>query len=163
MGPLIDQWVSLKSTIFDDFVDFVDFMDRRKLFCRITLKKPRKLNGRITLFWGPWAAKKELQWNLGRINGNFGKIDKICTTCRWEDGEFFWNLSVQGENCGWAGLNTGFSWGMFSWDMVWFPLGNQFFLLQSCFWASKMQSKRWNISFQTCSLKKSILHARWNA
>ena len=27
--------------------------------------------------------------------------------------------------CGWAGLNTGFSWGMVSWDMDVFPPGNQ--------------------------------------
>ena len=29
------------------------------------------------------------------------------------------------DMCGWAGLNTGFSWGLVSWDMDVFPLGNQ--------------------------------------
>ena len=35
-----------------------------------------------------------------------------------------WRLERE-RNCGWAGLNIWFSWGMVSWDINVFPLGNQ--------------------------------------
>ena len=66
----------------------------------------------------------------------------ICQTIRmWACFLETW-FTVSRRKCGWAGLNTGFSWGVVSWDMDVFPLGNQKKLLQSCFWALKMQSKR---------------------
>ena len=79
--------------------------------------------------------------------------------CIW-----LFDLIAHTSNYGWASLNIWFSWGMVAWEMDRFPLGNQkiFFCCNRVFEPQKcMQSKRY--FFQTCSLKKSMLHARLNA
>ena len=77
--------------------------------------------------------------------------------------DFVCILFGRSNDCGWAGLNIGLSWGMVSWDIDWFPPSNwNVFIVAIVFLRFKNAIEMIKLFFPS-SLKKSLLHAQLNA